>query len=76
MPRKRTNFVIDDRVLAALKNMARRSNTSVNRFVENVLFELAKEQGEIDASAEPLGETRGRPSDQYEKASDSTQEEI
>lgn len=74
MPRKRTNFVLDDRVLEALKEMAQDANTSANRFVENVLFELAKQKGKIEPDAKPLGETRGRPSDQNEKASDPTKE--
>lgn len=71
MPRKRTNFVLDDRVLAALKEMAQDANTSANRFVENLLFEAAKQNGKIAPDAKPLGETRGRPSDETnEKTSD------
>lgn len=59
MPRKKTTLLIDDRVIAALGKLARRQNMSVNRFVENHFFDLAKTEGFIPQDAEPLGETRG-----------------
>ncbi len=59
MPRKSKTFKLDERVLEALERMARRKNASANRYLENLLFSLAKQEGEIPIDELPLGETRG-----------------
>lgn len=59
MPRKSKTFKLDERVLNALERLARRENASVNRYLENQLFSLAKQEGEIAVDEVPLGETRG-----------------
>ncbi len=59
VPRKKANYLIDERCIAAIAQLARRQNMSANRFVENLFFEMAKAEGLIPNDAEPLGETRG-----------------
>lgn len=57
--RKAVTYRLDEKVTEALEKIARAKNTSVNRCVENILFAYCKEEGALDASVEPLGETRG-----------------
>jgi hypothetical protein len=59
MPRKATSYRLDDRVLAALDEVARDGNISANRYLENLLFSHLKQVGKLDMGAQPLGETRG-----------------
>jgi hypothetical protein len=59
MPRKQANYRLDDRVVDAINSLAQDANISANRYVENLLFEYAKNQGKIPSDARPLGETRG-----------------
>lgn len=59
MPRRAATYRLDDRILEALERIARKNNTSVNKYLENLLFIHTKQIGEIPMTAEPLGETRG-----------------
>jgi hypothetical protein len=59
MPRKTKTFKLDERVLAALEDLARRQNASANRYLENLLFAIGKKEGVIPIDEMPLGETRG-----------------
>jgi hypothetical protein len=59
MPRRAATYRLDDRILDAMERLARKNNTSVNKYLENLLFAHAKQIGEIPMNAEPLGETRG-----------------
>jgi hypothetical protein len=59
MPRKTKTFKLDERVLAALEDLARLQNASANRYLENLLFAIGKEKGVIPIDEMPLGETRG-----------------
>jgi hypothetical protein len=59
MPRSTRAFRLDDRVLEALDRMAQKENASANRYVENLLLNHAKQQGEIPMTAAPLGDPRG-----------------
>ena len=59
MPRKRRSYNIDERVIDALTMLAQKDNMSANRYLENLLFSLGKQQGFIPMDAQPLGETRG-----------------
>lgn len=59
MPRRAAAYRLDDRVLGAIERLARKSNTSVNKYLENLLFAHGKTLGEIPIDALPLGETRG-----------------
>jgi hypothetical protein len=43
----------------ALERLARKSNISANKYLENLLMAHAKQLGEMPMNAEPLGETRG-----------------
>jgi hypothetical protein len=57
--RKNKSFKLDERVLKALESLARQRNASVNRYLENLLFNHAKQEGEIPIDAIPIGENRG-----------------
>lgn len=59
MPRRTRTFKIDDRVLAALERLAQRSNTSSNRYLENLLISHGKAEGELPQELAPLGDSRG-----------------
>lgn len=59
VPRKPVSYRLDERIIAALKEAARAENTSVNRYVENVLIHHAKSIKAVPMSFEALGETRG-----------------
>jgi hypothetical protein len=59
MPRKAASYRLDERVLAALDEVSREGNISVNRYLENLLFAHLKQVGKIDMALQPLGETRG-----------------
>jgi hypothetical protein len=59
MPRKTKTFKLDERVLSALEDLARRQNASANRYLENLLFAIGKKEGVIPIDEMPLGETRG-----------------
>ena len=59
MPRKRRTYTIDERLIETLAAMAADNNLSANRYLENVLTELAKKTGYLDDSFKALGETRG-----------------
>lgn len=59
MPRKSKTYRLDERVTGGLNDLARKYGSSANRWLENHLFALLKDEGMIDADALPLGETRG-----------------
>ncbi|NEP16875.1 MAG: hypothetical protein F6J97_08205 [Leptolyngbya sp. SIO4C1] len=59
MARKRRTYHLDERVIEALQSIARKNFTSANRYLEEVLFDLAKKEGELPKDALPLGELRG-----------------
>jgi len=61
MGRKRRTYNIDERIIAALAEMAEAKNASANRFLENILWDKAVAEGFIPAGERPLGETRGGP---------------
>jgi len=70
MARRAAAYRLDDRVLGAIERLARKSNMSTNKYLENLLFAHGKTVGEIPIDALPLGETRGTkrkpPEDQVE----------
>jgi hypothetical protein len=57
MPRRQRMFRLDERVLDALEKVS--TKTSVNAYVEGLLFEFLKRAGHIDPDEQPLKETRG-----------------
>ena len=57
--RKNKSFKLDERVLKALESLAQKGNASVNRYLENLLFCYAQQEGEIPIDAMPIGENRG-----------------
>ncbi len=57
--RKNKSFKLDERVLDALESLAQKRNASVNRYLENLLFSHAKQEGEISIDAMPIGDNRG-----------------
>ena len=57
--RSKRSYHLDDRVIDAIMKMAKQSNTSANRFLESLVFDVAKERGILPTDAEPLGELRG-----------------
>jgi hypothetical protein len=60
MPRRPKNFLLDERVIDALADAAKKAGyKNANRFVEATLFSLLKMSGNIPSDAEPLPETRG-----------------
>ncbi len=70
MPRRQRMFRLDDRVLDALEKVAQK--TSVNAYVEGLLFDFLKRAGYIDPGEQPLPETRGgkRPGTGRKKKND------
>ena len=59
MPRKNRTFRIDERLIDGLAQVARLNNMSANKYIENLLLKVCKEEGVLPADALPLGETRG-----------------
>lgn len=60
MPRARKNFLIDERVLEALDDAAKKAGCkSANAFVEQLLFNTLKMSGNLGADAKPLPDGRG-----------------
>lgn len=59
MPRKNRTFRIDERLIDGLAQIARLKNMSANKYMEDLLLTLCKEEGVLPADALPLGETRG-----------------
>ncbi|MEM9093166.1 MAG: hypothetical protein AAGC93_31120 [Cyanobacteria bacterium P01_F01_bin.53] len=59
MARKRRSYHLDERVIEAIQKLAGDSYTSANRYLEMLLFDIAKAKGALPPDAEPLGETRG-----------------
>ena len=57
--RKNKSFRLDEIILNALSNVARRQNTSLSRLVETILMDYCIERDLIPKDTEPLGETRG-----------------
>ena len=66
MPRKRRSYILDERTIEAIAQLARQNHTSANRYLEGLLFNHAKSAGVLPMSAEPLPELRG--GDQRAKA--------
>lgn len=59
MPRKKTGYSLDRRVIDAVQVLADRAGKSANQFLEKMLFDYAQLNGVIDEKEVPLGETRG-----------------
>jgi hypothetical protein len=60
MPRRPKNFLLDERVIEALGDAAKRAGyKNANQFVEATLFSLLKMSGSLPPDAEPLPEARG-----------------
>ena len=57
MPRTRVNYRLDDRVLAALNDLAGRGKT--NQFIEGLLIDFLQKTGRLPNDFEPLTEKRG-----------------
>lgn len=57
--RKAVSYRIDERVIQALKDKAKRENNSVNNWLETRLIKLLIEEGDLAKDFQPLGETRG-----------------
>ena len=58
--RKSITFRIDELTIDILNKLARLENQSRNRFLEDLLLKLGKENKVVDDDVEPLGETRGK----------------
>lgn len=59
MPRKVVSYRIDERVLEAIAEFAKRSGMEPQRYLEKYFLDKGREHGLISPDAEPLGETRG-----------------
>lgn len=59
MPRKNRTFRIDERLIDGLAKVARLKNMSANKYMEDLLLQICKDEGVLPADALPLGETRG-----------------
>lgn len=59
MPRKNRTFRIDERLIDGLAQVARLKNMSANKYMEDLLLKVCKEEGVMPVDALPLGETRG-----------------
>jgi hypothetical protein len=59
MPRKKTGYSLDTRVIDAVQVLADRAGKSANQFLEKMLFDYAQLNGVIDEKEQPLGEGRG-----------------
>ena len=61
MPRKKTGYSLDTRVIDAVQVLADRAGKSANQFLEKMLFDYAQLNGVINEKEKPLGEGRGGP---------------
>ena len=59
MPRKNRTFRIDERLIDGLAKVARLKNMSANKYIEDLLLEICKEEGVLPPDTLPLGEMRG-----------------
>jgi hypothetical protein len=59
MPRKPKTYKLDERLIAALDDVATRSGESVGSFVEKVLWRYCQGVGAIDHHVEPSKDKRG-----------------
>ncbi len=59
MPRKNRTFRIDERLIDGLAKVARLKNMSANKYMEDLLLQICKDEGVLPVDALPLGETRG-----------------
>lgn len=59
VPRKTTNLRLDVEAVSAFRRLAKRANMSLPKYVEAVMVDHAKQNGEIPQDYELLGETRG-----------------
>ena len=59
MPRKKTGYSLDTRVIDAVQVLSDRAGKSANQFLEKMLFDYAQLNGVIDEKEQPLGEGRG-----------------
>jgi hypothetical protein len=59
MPRKKTGYSLDTRVIDAVQVLADRAGKSANQFLEKMLFDYAQLNGVIGEEEQPLGEGRG-----------------
>lgn len=69
MPRKNRTFRIDERLIDGLARVARLKNMSANKYMEDLLLKVCKEEGVLPIDALPLGETRGGDRTTTEEAS-------
>ena len=56
--RKAVTYRIDEVIIQAVEKIAKENNSSVNRYIENLLYAHCRELGRL-IDVEPLGETRG-----------------
>ena len=59
MPRRKTGYALDTRVIDAVQVLAERAGKSSNQFLEKMLFDYAQLNGVISEHELPLGERRG-----------------
>jgi len=59
VPRKKTGYSLDTRVIDAVQVLAERAGKSANQFLEKMLFDYAQLNGVIGEKEQPLGEGRG-----------------
>ena len=69
MPRKRRSYILDERVIEAIAELAAKQHMSANRYLEKLTFTHGKQLGVIPMDAEPLKETRGGDRTTAEKQS-------
>ena len=58
--RKSITFRIDELSIEILDALAQNKNQSRNRFLEDLLLKLGKDEKIVDKNTKPLGETRGK----------------
>lgn len=58
--RKSITFRIDELSIEILDALAQNKNQSRNRFLEDLLLKLGKDEKIVDKDTKPLGETRGK----------------
>jgi hypothetical protein len=59
MPRKPKTYKLDERLLAALEQLAKSAGESTGSYVERILWRYCQGMGAIDPKAEPSQDKRG-----------------
>lgn len=60
MPRSNATYGLDDRVIEAVRFLAKSNGVSINSYMEGLLWRHAVRMGVMPASEKRLGESRGR----------------